>query len=300
MIDPVSSEMGELQRVAIRPALPMDTAAVMELSGHIWEGEDYIPLVWNDWLADPHGLLAVAECGGRAVGLIKLTRLSDQDWWLEGLRVHPQYAGRKIASRLHDYIVDVWQNRWNGALRLVTPSFRYEVHHLSERTGFKRVMEAAPFKAAAVPGQPAPFTPLEAGEIPAALEFAGQSRLPAFSAGLIDLGWSWAPLRRDFLQAAIANRLAFWWRAREGLLLLWEDEDEQDRARKIPFISSIACPLEKLSACLGDFRRLSASLGYQDAEWNVPLRAELLPALEEAGYIRNWEDSLFIYEKDHS
>ena len=39
-----------------RPALPMDTPQVLDLAKHIWEGHDYIPYVWNDWLADPQGV----------------------------------------------------------------------------------------------------------------------------------------------------------------------------------------------------------------------------------------------------
>jgi len=66
---------------------------VLELTRTIWEGDDYVPHVWGEWLADPQGLLAVAEHQGRVLGLGKLTRLSEDDWWLEGLRTHPNTKG---------------------------------------------------------------------------------------------------------------------------------------------------------------------------------------------------------------
>src|SRR5690242_14867206 len=59
-------------QVVCRPALPSDAPAVLEFTKFIWGGHDYIKYVWDDWLADPHGILAVAEYAGRAVALGKV------------------------------------------------------------------------------------------------------------------------------------------------------------------------------------------------------------------------------------
>jgi len=97
---PLNSHMA----VHCRPALPSDTADVLELTSTIWEGQDNIPEVWENWLSDSTGLLAVAEYQGRVLGLSKLTRLSESDWWLDGLRVHPDFEGRGVASSMHDFL----------------------------------------------------------------------------------------------------------------------------------------------------------------------------------------------------
>jgi ribosomal protein S18 acetylase RimI-like enzyme len=92
----------------------MDTPEVMELTRTIWDGEDYVPHVWWEWFLDPRGLLAVAEYGGMVVGLGKLTQLSERDWWMEGLRVHPDFERRGIASHLNDSIgllAEKWSRR---------------------------------------------------------------------------------------------------------------------------------------------------------------------------------------------
>ena len=96
-------------QVVCRPGLPLDTPGMLKLTSQIWEGEDYVPKVWHEWLFDPDGLLCVAELQGKVVGIGKLTRLSERDWWLEGLRVHPQYEGQRIASRIHSYLLEIWQ-----------------------------------------------------------------------------------------------------------------------------------------------------------------------------------------------
>ncbi len=83
--------MSEPQRINVlcRPARPSDTDDVMALTKTIWDGGDYIPIVWQDWLADRLGLLAVAEWEGRAVGVGKLTCITPESWWMEGLRTDP-------------------------------------------------------------------------------------------------------------------------------------------------------------------------------------------------------------------
>jgi len=43
------------------------------------------------------------------IGLSKLSRLSEQDWWLQGLRVHPEFEGRGVASQLNEALMQVWQ-----------------------------------------------------------------------------------------------------------------------------------------------------------------------------------------------
>ena len=187
----------ELYALVCRPALPMDTPGVLDLTRTIWGGEDYVPSVWDEWLADPQGLLAVAEYGGRVVGLAKLSRLSPIEWWLQGLRVHPERQGQGFASRLFDYVYDYWQRKAGGTLRLATASFRKPVHHLCERAGFRKVGEFSIFieRLGVSAGQapdPGLFAPLDAAGIPAALELIRRSSSVRLSFGLMELGWEWA------------------------------------------------------------------------------------------------------------
>ena len=81
----------------------MDTSAVLAMSSLIWEGEDYLHYVWQDWLNDREGLLLVAEYAGKIVGTAKLTRLAEHSWWLEGMRVHPEYEGHGFATHIFEF-----------------------------------------------------------------------------------------------------------------------------------------------------------------------------------------------------
>ena len=92
--------MSERLSVHIRRARESDTADMLEVTRQIWEGHDYVPLEWPAWLADSEGALLVAEYNGRVIALGKLSRLADEDWWMQGMRVHPDFEGHGVASQI--------------------------------------------------------------------------------------------------------------------------------------------------------------------------------------------------------
>lgn len=291
-----------LPTVVCRPALPKDTPDVIELTKTIWDGEDYVPYVWSDWLGDPEGLLAVAEYGGRIVGLSKLSHLSPAEWWLEGLRVHPDYEGRGIASHLHDYLLDYWQRIGSGVIRLGTASFRKPVQHLCERTGFNKVAEYSIFSASILPGidpnsTASNFTPLVIDEVNAAVDLARQSSALSLIYGLMDTGWKWAKPAKQYIQTAIHNNQAWWWHKPRGLLVL---RSEEEKGIRTAVIQLIVCPITEMVQCLEDFRQLAGINGYDRAGWLAGLHPDLNPILQAAGFQRDWDDSLYVYEKKHS
>ncbi len=285
-------------QVACRPARPEDTTDVMELTRNIWEGQDYVPQVWDEWLADRDGLLAVAEYTGRVIGLGKLTRIAPEEWWLEGLRTHPDFEGRGVAASLHDYILQTWAENGKGVLRLATASFRVQVQHLCDRTGFKKVAEFTPYQAPASQARTDAFQPLNPQEAPEALDFILASPSLALSAGLMDLGWQWAIPATQHILAAVRLGHAWWWQGRGGLLVT--REDDEDGKDYFPVIQLAACPLEAISGLLSDYRRLAAAMGYPRARWMAPLDPRLLPALESAAFLRDWDASVYVYECEYS
>jgi len=290
----------KLYRVVCRPALPKDTEDVMELTSKIWEGDDYVPHVWAEWMVDYQGLLAVAEYGGRVVGLSKLTRLDPDSWWLEGLRVHPQYEGLRIASRLHDYLLDHWQQAGNGVIRLATGSFREPVKHLSKRTGFRKVLEVTSWIAAPISEEDTRYEKTGESELSAALDFAMKSQTLDLSAGFVELGWRWASPTHQHLREVIERDGAWWWvldGRRYGLLLARMDEHE---GKSMLMIQLVACDAERFTACLHDVRTLAVGQGAELVAWFAPLHPQVEESLREAGFERDWDDSLYIYEKWHT
>ena len=92
--------------MTIRPARPDDRPAMEAICAHTWEWGDYLPEVWDDWLADAArsraegggGALIVGEWAGRVVALSKITWQPRDQVWLEGMRVDPDYRRRGFAK----------------------------------------------------------------------------------------------------------------------------------------------------------------------------------------------------------
>jgi N-acetylglutamate synthase-like GNAT family acetyltransferase len=285
--------------IICRPARAGDKPDVLELTKNIWEGHDYVPQVWDEWLADPEGKLLVAEHENKVVGVSKLTHLSEGDWWMEGLRVHPDYEGQGIASRLTEQVVQLWTEIGFGTVRLATASFRLQVQHLCTRLGFELVSERTAYLAPAIQEEhlSTAFQPVSEGQIIETERYARQSQTLMESGGLMDLGWRFAPPRPGYIMKAVQRGMAWWWRGDSGLLTVRIDEDEE--GGDTPMIELLACPLDMLEYCLLDFRRLAARMGYPKAGWMAPLKDDLLPTLGAAGFGRDWEAFLCLFSKPH-
>mgnify|MGYP000051417839 CR=1 FL=1 len=284
-----------LAQLVCRAALPLDTPQVLELARHIWNGHDYIPFVWQEWLADAEGFLAVAEYGNRIAGLGKLTRLAEDEWWLEGLRVHPDFEGRGFATHIHRYLMERWRSLGKGVVRLATASKRLAVHRICEKLGFQKVGEFGAYERQAQSEGAEPDFRLVAGEeIDEAFAFAAQSPLLPLSYSLVDLGWQWAKPRQDYLQRYVVAAQAYWWRERGGLLCVAEDEEDEGKSLLIRWV---ACAPPALENLLVDFARWAGQNGYHKVAWIAPLQAPILTALTAAGYQATWDFSLYIFEK---
>lgn len=285
--------LDDLDIVVCRPALQKDTEEVLEICSHIWDGGDYIPMVWEDWLADPDGLLGVAEIRGHVVGIFKLTKFDEQEWWMEGLRVHPDAQGRGIAAHIHDYVLETWRRMGKGMIRLATGSYNVKVHQMCARSGFKRIAEFIPFRVTALEGEVDSFRPLVMEEASKAFNFVSGSETLPLSYRLIDLGWVWADPKLKHIQEAIQDGHAWWWRDGLGFISIWEDREEDERE---PNIQLVACPLDKLVELLNDYRHLMGAMGHKSPGWVAPNNADVISRLEESGFQRSWDVSIFIYE----
>jgi len=287
--------------IVCRPALPLDTPGMIELTRHIWDGEDYVPGIWADWLLDPEGMLAVAKSGGRVVGLGKLTRLSETDWWMEGLRVHPDHEGRGIASRLNDYLLDYWQRTGSGVVRLATSSSREPVKHLSKKRGFQIIGEYSTFKAPisnldsnnAIKNIFQPLNPDEAFEAVEWLTKPKKDRLPF---GMMDLGWQFAEPKTQYFDRYLKNNQVWWWRNRSGILIMVEKIDGSDIWARIRML---ACQIGDMVELLSDVQLLAGTCGYTFVTWLAPLIPKVEDNLAQAGFKRDWDSSLLIFEKHH-
>jgi hypothetical protein len=111
------------------------------------------------------------------------------------------------------------------------------------------------------------------------------------------MGWRYVTPNMDSLCAAAEAGLAFWWRGRAGFVSAWDD-DEDDGIRFT--VGLAACAEAERVDLLMDIRRLASARQAVSARWMNVISEAALRDLEAAGYIKDWEDAAYLYERPHS
>jgi hypothetical protein len=104
--------------INVRLGAPADRDAIVAFSSDTWDGYDYIPQVIDEWLVPSDGIVLVATVGdagggpaavdangealapGTVIATTRVTMLSSDEAWLEGIRVDPRVRGMEVASDL--------------------------------------------------------------------------------------------------------------------------------------------------------------------------------------------------------
>lgn len=281
-----------------RPALPQDTQRVIDLSRLIWGGGDYLHLVWDEWLKESDQVLAVAEYAGRLAGCGRLCLVSPGEYWLEGLRVHPDFRGRGFAHHIQHYLVARCRQMGGGIVRLLTAADRKPVMHMMDEDGFSPVCEMTAVLALAEEGE-APFLLARQEDAAELLASARQNRLFPPQLNLMDAGWKFAYPCERLIEAAIAAQRLYHWRGRQGWIMVYPDESEGPKSL---FLSYVCCPPDDLPELARDARRLAGKMQFDQAAWNLFHTGGLHEVVKSAGYEASAdEDQLILFEKfEHS
>lgn len=189
--------------VTIRRARPEDKRPVRDIVRNVWGGTDYLPAVFDDWMRDRRGGLFVATIDRELAGVAKLTALSAEEGWLEGLRVAPQRRRQGVAQLLVRYRIDRARTLGLRVVRLATAKENLPVRRLVVRTGMRRVAVLVPWRARASAGKTSECA--TARDAPALWRLFSDSMSRA-SASLAKVPgkWAWREFRRHDLMKEIA------------------------------------------------------------------------------------------------
>ena len=132
-----SLEVYLVEKLVIRKARSSDREAIVSFSAQIWEGHDYLPRVWDQWLADDSGAFLVAELDGQPVGTDKISVLAPGEVWMEGLRVDPRHRGTGIARALNERAMQIVMKLNPSSARFSTVFDNQVSRHMGEQAGFR-------------------------------------------------------------------------------------------------------------------------------------------------------------------
>ena len=123
------------KELEVRELKLSDKDEVVELTSRIWDGRDYIPDLYEEWVND--GGFICGTIDGEIIALAKHTWHSDDILWLEGLRVHPDHHekgyGRAMIKGQLEYIEDMDYE----AVRFLTSDDNTPVKRVVEDLGFE-------------------------------------------------------------------------------------------------------------------------------------------------------------------
>jgi len=153
------------QDLTLRPMRAADRERVMEISRDIWDGHDYIPRVFDDWLADAGASFQAAELDGVVVGMHRLRPYAFGLVWYEGLRVATSHRRQGLARAMLASAVAEAKEQGFHEMRLGTANA--DAIRLFEAAGFQRLVDARWWRGQRVEGgEPARMPdPSEAGKL---------------------------------------------------------------------------------------------------------------------------------------
>jgi len=129
----------ETTDLTLRPARPADRDRIVEITGDVWGGRDYIPKVFDRWVSDAGAAFQAAEIEGVVVGLQRLRPYAPGLIWYEGLRVASEHRRQGVARAMLAAAIEEAREQGFREMRLATRD-RPAVS-LFESAGFERLVE---------------------------------------------------------------------------------------------------------------------------------------------------------------
>jgi GNAT superfamily N-acetyltransferase len=123
----------------IREARNDDKEYIMSWIKDIWEGHDYIPYVWDEWLKDPRGTLYVVEEEDKPIALWHIRWLGKDTAWLEGMRVKQDYRNRGIATMTAVYSINIAREKGLKYVMLSTLSTNKPAVSVMKKLRFNKI-----------------------------------------------------------------------------------------------------------------------------------------------------------------
>jgi len=185
--------------IELRKARSEDKPRIVEISSQIWEGTDYVPLVFDDWLSDTEGEFVVAVVDGVLVGFAHRTYLAPGYAWLEGIRTDPARRGTGAAKEITRHFLEGVREEGADRVGLSTHIENEASIHIIRSNGFEEVAWFTNVGGAKeTPTWPEARPSKIVCEVPLAeaMEFVRRSHSLEIGRGFVPNGWTFHPFDR--------------------------------------------------------------------------------------------------------
>lgn len=297
-------------QVIIRPAVASDRAAiayVAETADPTAAGQAHLTHRIDEWLAHTTGEFFVAEARAetsvRVIGLGKLTCLAPDEWWLEGLRVDPEFYSIGVSRALHRYGLQRLAHLARGVsgiIRFATDDDNKAVHKFATETGFSIVASFRHYAASAIAMTnrhaerwAAEFRALRNEDLPALRYFLERSTHYAEAQnGVFGGNWQAHMITPARLQTWLDEKAVLGWFDGEKLrgvaiisvsLVPVTDAEGTEGTPQLELRYLDALP-GLLASMARSVRAFAAHLGYASVRYILPVVPDRLVAMEQSGW----------------
>lgn len=271
----------------VRPARQSDKKPLMSFIKDVWGGHDYIPYVWDWWMKDPNGKMFVVEVDRVPVGMNRVRFLEDGSAWFEGVRVHPDFRGKGLATMLGENSMRVAKERGIGVYRLTSGSTNHLAHRQIARIRFEEVTRYSVYAPPEGRRRPRRRVARKAGEedVNAVVRLVEGSREFRLGRGVFWHGYTAASLTREVIRNLV----------REGAVWTFGDAVAVTREygehwtwEELCFVGGPAEDAQKLiDSVLGWSRRAKVRWVF------VPQGSPIIHGLRARGFRRKYSGVLF-------
>ncbi|MBD1863993.1 MULTISPECIES: GNAT family N-acetyltransferase [Trichocoleus] len=280
--------------IVIRPAQPDDKPVVMEFCQHTWkDAEDYIPEVWDKWLADPSGQIFVAVLQERPVAMARAVKLSQQEGWWEGLRVDLQYRRLGLARVLEAHISQYLQQVGVTITRCCVATWNTAAHPFMKQQGYHKIDNYILHRADATDSSTPQISRLGLESFDAARSLVHQSQSNRL---FVCRGAKWQALTAQVLRDRL-NQGLVWGIEHEKVLQSVFLQSHLESSNEALWVGCIEGREDSLPVMLSGMCHLARQQGYEAVSGFFPKREPILNALQKAGYQLLPEEEFWIYEK---
>jgi len=305
-------ETPDASALEVRPARAEDRDAVLAFCDRIGGEQDYIRWVWEGWLREESQGRATTLVGvldGRPVALVHMRMLSEDEAWIEGIRVDPDVRRQGIARVLTSKAMIAARERGAAVARLFVDASNVASQGLVARFGFTRVAEVAYYSAPTLESEPredigAQLVTAEEDDVERIWAWLEQSNLTPFNGGVEIADWAARAVTEPVLHAHLADQEVWLLEERDTIQALaiatgtaraTEDEDA-DSTLEVHYLDGASEGIGRLALAL---RRVAAKRGLVEVELWLPDLLILADAMAGAGFTRpEGDEVMYLYARE--
>jgi|GEM_PF-7046559 len=237
--------------IVVRRVRESDKDRVMAIAAKTWRGHDYIPRVWDEWLADNQGVFLSLEVDGVVSALAKVTIQGPGEIWLEGLRVAWDMQGKGYGKMLNDYVLWYLKRLNPTQIAFVTADVSKASIHIGKKSGYVVLNEYIIYQSKPRSSLAQWDEGLVLEDIGEVYDYITESEELARLHGFITYGWSCRKIKRYLVEDFVGQGFAWGVRGDSGLRSLM-------LVHSSPFLKLLLVSF--LAGEEGDFPRLFAML----------------------------------------